>query len=101
MTTKERGIYQGISLPLSLIQEIKKHIEKRRQYKGVTEFVREAIREKMTTEKSMPSDLNSANLLDYLKKSNLKARNDLERDTKVRMDKLDKKLDIVMKLLEK
>ena len=50
MTTTERGIYQGISLPVSLIQETKKHIEKRPQYKGVTEFVREAIREKMTND---------------------------------------------------
>jgi len=44
--------YQGLSLPVTLINEIKNHIKKHLEYKGVTEFVREAIRDKMKKETS-------------------------------------------------
>jgi len=48
---EKRGKYQGLSLPVSLINEVKKHIEEYREYKGVTEFVRQAIRAQLQYEK--------------------------------------------------
>jgi Arc/MetJ-type ribon-helix-helix transcriptional regulator len=59
MVSEKRGIYQGLSLPVSLIDEVKKHIEKRPQYKGVTEFVRKSIREKMDKENKISSGMST------------------------------------------
>ena len=47
----KRGIYQGISLPKKLIVEIKKHLEEHTEYKSVTEFIRNSIRDKIKSEK--------------------------------------------------
>jgi len=48
----KRGIYQGISLPKTIINSVKDHIKKHPEYKSNTEFIRDAIREKMRTENS-------------------------------------------------
>lgn len=39
--------YQGVSLPIPMIDAIRKHIANDDTYRGVPEFVRDAIREKM------------------------------------------------------
>ena len=43
----KRVKYQGVSLPIPMIEEIKKHIKNNPQIHGVPEFVRIAIREKI------------------------------------------------------
>ena len=48
---EKRGKYQGLSLPVSLIDEVKEHIEGRREYSGVTKFVRQAIISQLQYEK--------------------------------------------------
>jgi len=45
--TKPRGKYQGVSLSVDFVQEIKNHIMKDERYKSIAEFVRDACREKM------------------------------------------------------
>jgi len=49
----KRCKYQGVSLPVPLIDEIKKHNTENLQYKGVAEFVKSAIREKIRLDKVM------------------------------------------------
>jgi len=44
--------YQGISMPIPFIEEIKKFIMKNSKYRSVADFTREAIREKMHREGS-------------------------------------------------
>ena len=39
--------YQGISMPIPFIEEIKKHIMNDPKYRSVADFAREGIREKM------------------------------------------------------
>ena len=46
MTEKRNIPYQGISLPVPIINEIKKHI-KNRSYTTATDFIKAAIREKI------------------------------------------------------
>ena len=53
MTTDERGIYQGISLPASLLEEIKKYELEHPEYKSTTDFIREAIRDKLNQDARM------------------------------------------------
>ena len=48
---EKREKYQGLSLPVSLINEVKEHIEGRREYSGVTKFVRQAIISQLQYEK--------------------------------------------------
>ena len=48
--TKERGKYQGVSLPVDLISEVKKFVINNPKYKSIAEFTREALREKMRRE---------------------------------------------------
>jgi len=43
--------YQGFALEIPLINDIKKHINHRPQYRSVTDFVRAAVREKIDYEK--------------------------------------------------
>lgn len=50
---RERKIkYQGLSLPLTLLKDIKNHNKKHSEYTSVTDFVKEAIREKLRNENS-------------------------------------------------
>jgi hypothetical protein len=44
---KKRAKYQGVSLPVPLIEEIKKHIMHKKEYRGIADFIKQAIREKM------------------------------------------------------
>lgn len=46
-TLKPSVKYQGISVPITLIQEIKKCIKDKPEYRSIAEFVKEAIREKI------------------------------------------------------
>ena len=39
--------YQGVSLPVPFINEIKKHIKGDPKYRSIADFVRESVREKM------------------------------------------------------
>ena len=45
--------YQGISMPIPFIAEIKKHIMFNPRYRSVADFAREAIREKMKEDQSL------------------------------------------------
>ncbi|GAH73749.1 unnamed protein product [marine sediment metagenome] len=45
--TKPRGKYQGISLPVPFVEEIKKYVLRDNKYKSIADFVRESCREKM------------------------------------------------------
>ena len=49
--TKKPVKYQGFALEIPLINNIKKHINDRPQYRSVTDFVRAAVREKIEYEK--------------------------------------------------
>jgi len=40
--------YQGFAIEIPLIDEIKKTIQEKPQYRSVTDYVRDAIREKLT-----------------------------------------------------
>jgi metal-responsive CopG/Arc/MetJ family transcriptional regulator len=50
MRLKKAVKYHGISLPSPLIEEVKKYIIDRPEYRSVAEFTKEAIREKMRKE---------------------------------------------------
>ena len=50
---KPRVKYQGISLPLPLINEIKIHISKDPTYQTVPSYVRDAVREKFNRDKQL------------------------------------------------
>ena len=45
--------YQGFAFAVPFIDEIKEHIKDDKKYRSVTDFVREATREKMIREKQM------------------------------------------------
>lgn len=49
--SKPKAKYQGFALAVPLIKEIKKHIKNDNQYRSVTDFVRQAVRNQMDTEK--------------------------------------------------
>ena len=51
--TKTRGKYQGVSLPVPFIQEIKNHILKDDKYKSIAEFIKESVREKISQENEL------------------------------------------------
>ena len=44
---KPRVKYHSISLPVPFIEEIKKHILEKPEYRSIADFAREALREKM------------------------------------------------------
>lgn len=46
-TSKPPVKYQGISIPLPLINEIKTYIKNNPEYRSIGEFTREAIRDKL------------------------------------------------------
>jgi hypothetical protein len=48
--SEKRGIYQGLSFPQQLIEQVEDHISTFKEYKSVTEFFREAVREKLRRE---------------------------------------------------
>lgn len=70
--TKEGARYQSVSLAIPFIEEIKKHIKDRPEYRSVADFVREATRGKMHHERDI--DLTLAEL----KKCNEKLKQDKE-----------------------
>ena len=70
----KRVKYQGVSLPIPLLEEIKKHIKDNPRIHGVPEFVRIAIREKIL-------DLNL--LKEFTSKSELTEEDALELGRKV------------------
>ena len=39
--------YQGVSVPIDLIHEVRKYVVDNPQYRSMSEFIKEAIREKM------------------------------------------------------
>jgi len=55
-TIKKPVKYQGISVPITLINEIKNYIENNDQYRSIGEFTREAIREKLNRTYSTQSN---------------------------------------------
>ena len=94
----KRGKYQGLSLPTSLLDEIKKHIEKHREYKSVTDFVRESIRGQMKQESSKYLGTTGIAIKEYL----LKTRT-LDKKVNVLTDNMEsivEKLDKVVIALE-
>lgn len=46
-TTKERGKYQGVSLPKDLVNEIKNFVIGNPKYRSIAEYTKQALREKM------------------------------------------------------
>jgi Arc/MetJ-type ribon-helix-helix transcriptional regulator len=46
---KEKVKWQGISLPVPFINDIKEYIKDKKEYSNVPEFVRDAVREKMAS----------------------------------------------------
>lgn len=52
---KDRVKYQGVSLPVPLVEEIRKHVISDSKYKSIGEFVRDAVREKMERDNTPPS----------------------------------------------
>ena len=44
---KEPVTYHGISIPVPLIELIKDHIKDKQEYRSISSFMQEAIREKM------------------------------------------------------
>lgn len=55
-TIKKPVKYQGISVPITLINEIKNYIENNDRYRSIGEFTREAIREKLNRTVSSQSN---------------------------------------------
>lgn len=47
MNDKPRVRYQGISVPLELVNEIKEYIAKNRKYNSIADFTKEAVRDKL------------------------------------------------------
>lgn len=47
---KDRVKYQGVAVPVPMIEEMKNFVIKHNGYRSVSEFVRSAIREKMYRE---------------------------------------------------
>ena len=45
--TERKVKYQGLSLPVVFVNDIKKHIENRTRYTSITDFVKQAVRSKM------------------------------------------------------
>lgn len=67
--TKKAVRYQGFALPIDFIEEIKKHIKNKDEYRSVTDYVKQAIREKMAKDvidlDKMVLEAFSATLEDY------------------------------------
>ena len=51
MGKKQKVKWQGVSLPVPFINDIKKHIAGKNQYRNVPAFVIDAVREKLAAEK--------------------------------------------------
>ena len=66
--TKERGKYQGVSLPADFIKEIKTHILKDSKYKSIAEFIRESCREKMDRDKKPFRSIETEKILKQFEK---------------------------------
>jgi len=54
---KDRAKYQGVSLPVPLIEEIQDYVINSKKYRSIGEFVRESVREKLQVEKLMNKPL--------------------------------------------
>jgi len=54
--TKNGVNYQGLAFAKPFIEEIKNHIKPYPQYRSVTDFVRQATREKMERMKTKPNN---------------------------------------------
>ena len=81
MKVKKSSVkYQGISVPVPLISEIKEYIEKNPGYRSIGEFTREAIRDKL-------------NRPNYSKANSLKA---FEKD----LNRINKKAEKLNEILE-
>ena len=48
--TKSRMKYQGISLPVPIMQKIKKYILEHDEYRSMADFITQAIKDKMRNE---------------------------------------------------
>lgn len=49
---KPRGKYQAISLPVEFIEEMKEFVDGNKKYRSIAELARQAIREKIYSEKN-------------------------------------------------
>lgn len=52
--TKRKVKYQGLSLPVDLVDSIKDHVESHGSYTSVTDFIKNAIRNQIESEKRQP-----------------------------------------------
>jgi Arc/MetJ-type ribon-helix-helix transcriptional regulator len=52
-STKKPVSYHGISLPSPFIEQIKVYIQDKPEYRSVAEFVKEAVRQKMESERKL------------------------------------------------
>lgn len=50
---KTKARYQGFALSIPFIDEIKRHIKDKDQYRSVTDYVRDAIRFKMSVDNGL------------------------------------------------
>jgi len=65
--TKPAAKYRGLSFPVPLLEEVKTHIGSKQEYRSVSEFIRDSIREKiqrdihlineMQRQRNMPNDV--------------------------------------------
>lgn len=71
--SKPPAKYRGLSFPVPLLEEIKLHISNKPEYRSVSEFIRESIREKMSesnvTSQNMEYKINDELFNTYQKNS--------------------------------
>jgi len=99
MKKTQKVKWQGISLPIPFINDIKKHIKDKNEFKNVPAFVIDAVREAIEMDNILarPFSLDKG---DFFEESELKAPKvvyQLALDK--RLNDLEKKLDQVIKLL--
>lgn len=53
----QKTAYHGLSFPVTLITEIRNHVKTHPEYRSMSEFAREAVRDKLEKEKGRPDVL--------------------------------------------
>jgi Arc/MetJ-type ribon-helix-helix transcriptional regulator len=95
--SKPAAKYRGLSFPVPLLEEVKLHISNKPEYRSVSEFIRESIREKMHEEDVVIDDREQSveNVMfnNYLKNTN----NSIENISK-KYDKIQGDIDGIYKL---
>ena len=74
--SKPPAKYRGLSFPVPLLEEVKIYIRNKPEYRSVSEFIRESIREKMN-EVTVPKDRINDSILNEINKNTKDSINDI------------------------